>query len=236
MSALVMVCKSDRVELLSDAVLYDPTTGTIGAIHSKLAPLPELNCVMSGRGPIPVMWITAYVAGLSSSTFDDVVANFDAIRDEAATYNNGDVSPEQWAQSDIGLIGWSESRDRPEAYMSLGNRVPEIALATGILSPCDVGVFAGGSVDVTNAFVDGVRESPDGFDAEIDGLAVMEMLRGEALPRGDAHDAHFGHCVGGYVELATVTRAGVTIRTIHEWPDKIGKPISPSRLKVGVLA
>jgi len=232
MSALVMVCKSDRVELLSDAVLYDPITGAVGAIHSKLAPLPELNCVMSGRGPIPVMWITAYVAGLSSTTFDDVVANFDAIRDEAATYNNGDVSPEQWAQSDIGLIGWSESRDRPEAYMSLGNRDPKIAPAIGSLSPCDVGVFAGGSDDMAKAFVDGVRASPDSFDAEIDGLAIMEVLRREALPLGDAHDASFGHCVGGYVELATVARTGVAIRTIHKWPDEIGKPISPSRLEV----
>ena len=123
MSALVMVCKSDRVELLSDAALYDPITGAVGAIHSKLASLPELNCVRSGRGPIPVMWITAYVAGLSSTTFDDVVANFDAIRAAAAAYNNGDIPAEEWAQSDIGLIGWSESRDRPEGYMSLGNRV-----------------------------------------------------------------------------------------------------------------
>jgi len=232
MSALVMVCKSDRVELLSDAVLYDPITGTVGAIHSKLAPLPELNCVMSGCGPIPVMWITAYVAGLSSTTFDDVVANFEAIRDEAATYNNGDVSPEQWAQSDIGLIGWSESRDRPEAYMSLGNREPKIAPTTGSLSPCDVSVFAGGSAEVANAFVDGVRESPDGFDPEIDGLAIMELLRREALPLGEAHDAFSGHCVGGYVELATVTRTGVASRTLHEWPDEIRKPISPSPLEV----
>ena len=234
MSALVMVCKSDRVELLSDAALYDPITGAVGAIHSKLAPLPEFNCVMSGRGPIPVMWITAYVAGLSSTTFDDVVANFDAIRAEAATYNNGDVPAEEWAQSDIGLIGWSESRDRPEGYISRGNRVSEIAVATKSLSPCDVGVFAGGSVDVANGFIDGVRESPDGFDAEIDGAAIMELLRSEALPLGDAHDAFFGHCVGGYVELATVTRTGVTVRTIHEWPDAIGKPIRPSRLKVDV--
>ena len=234
MSALVMVCKSDRVELLSDAALYDPITGAVGAIHSKLAPLPELNCVMSGRGPIPVMWITAYVAGLSSTTFDDVVANFDAIRAEVAAYNNGDIPAEEWAQSDIGLIGWSESRDRPEGYMSLGNRVPEIALVTGSLNPCDVGVFASGSVDVANAFVDSVREYPDGFDAEIDGVAIMELMRGEALPLSDAQDTFFGHCIGGYIELATVTRTGVTVRTIHEWPDEIGKPISPSRLKVSV--
>ena len=234
MSAMVMVCKSDRVELLSDAALYDPITGTVGAIHSKLAPLPELNCVMSGRGPIPVMWITAYVAGLSSTTFDGVVANFDAIRAEAATYNNGDVPAEEWAQSDIGLIGWSESRNRPEGYMSLGNRVPEIAPATGSLCPCDVGVFAGRPVNVADAFVESVRECPDAFDAEIDGVAVMELMRGEALPLSDARDAFFGHCIGGYIEQATVTRAGVTVRTIHVWPDEIGKRISPSSLKASV--
>jgi hypothetical protein len=234
MSALVIVCKSDRVELLSDAALYDPITGTVGAIHSKLVPLPELNCVMSGRGPIPVMWITAYVAGLSSTTFDDLVANFDAIRAEAATYNNGAIPTEEWAQSDIGLIGWSESRNRPEGYVSLGNRIPEITLAAGSLGPCDVGVFAGGSVDLANAFVESVRKCPDAFDAEIDGVAVMELLRSEARPLSNGRDAFFGHCIGGYVEQATVTRAGTTVRTIHEWPDEIGKRISPSPLKVGV--
>lgn len=232
MSALVMVCKSDRVELLSDAALYDPTTGAVGAIHSKLAPLPELNCVMSGRGPIPVMWITAYVAGLSSASFDEIVANFEAIRAEAATYNNGDVPPEEWAKSDIGLIGWSESRNRPEGYMSLGSRIPEAASGIGSLSPCDVGVFADGAGDLADAFIESVREYPDSFDAEIDGVAIMELMRAEAPPLGDAQEGFFGHCVGGYVELATVTRTGVAIRTIHEWPDEIGKPISPSPLEV----
>jgi len=148
MSALVMVCKSDRVELLCDAALYDPIGGTVGAIHSKLAPLPELNCVMSGRGPIPVMWITAYVASLSAKSFDEVVANFEAIRAQAATYNNGDVPAEEWDRADIGFIGWSKSRSRPEAYMSLGKGSPDSDVAPGSLSPCDVGVFAGASVAV----------------------------------------------------------------------------------------
>lgn len=228
MSALVMVCKSDRVELLSDAALYDPITGAVGAIHSKIALLPELNCVMAGRGPIPVMWITAYVAGLSSATFDDVVANFDAIWAEAATYNRGDVPAEDWARSGIGLIGWSQSRSRPEAYISLGMGSPEVGRAARSLDPCDIAVFAGGPTEVANAVVESVRENPEGFDAETDGVAVMEVLRREARPLSDKPGALVGHSVGGYVELATVTAEGATVRTIHEWPDEVGRPITPS--------
>jgi len=227
MSALVMVCKSDRVELLCDAALYDPIGGTVGAIHSKLAPLPELNCVMSGRGPIPVMWITAYVASLSAKSFDEVVANFEAIRAQAATYNNGDVPAEEWDRADIGFIGWSKSRSRPEAYMSLGKGSPDSDVAPGSLSPCDVGVFAGASVAVVSAFIDSVRENPDAFDAGTDGLAIMELLRREARPLSDEPGARVGFSVGGYVELATVTRERVCVRAIHEWPDELGKPIMP---------
>jgi hypothetical protein len=234
MSALVIVCKSDRVELLSDAALYDPTSGTVGAIHSKLAPLPELNCVMTGRGPIPVMWITAYVAGLSSTSFDDVITNFAAIRADAATYNNGSVPTEEWSKSDIGLIGWSESRDRPEGYISLAKGLPDIGLSAGGLHLCDVGVFTGGSAEVADAFVASVRENPDAFDAETDGVAVMELMRSETQPLSDERDALIGHCIGGYVEQATVTRDGVSVRTIHDWPDEIGKPIKPCPLDIRV--
>lgn len=230
MSALVMVCKSDRVELLSDAALYDPITGTVGAIHSKLSPLPELNCVMAGRGPIPVMWITAYVAGLSSKTFDDVVANFDAIRAEAATYKSSDVPVEEWGRCDIGLIGWSESRNRPEGYVSPGMGLPENGVAAGGLESCDVGVFADGSAEVTHAFVESVREEREGFDAGTDGVALMELLRRQALSDSDGRGACPRHCIGGYVEQATVTAEGVTVRTIHQWPDEIGKPIKPAPL------
>lgn len=229
-----MVCKSDRVELVSDTALYDPMSGTVGALHSKLAALPELGCVMSGRGAIPVMWITAYVAGLSSVTFDDVVANFDAIRAEAATYNNGDVQAGEWARCDIALIGWSESRSRPEGYISRSKGLPEIGVAGGSLSPCDVGMFAAGSTDVANAFVDSVRENPDAFDAESDGIAVMELMRRVPAPLSDEPGAIVGHFIGGRVEQATVTREGISIRTIHEWPDTIGMPTMPAPLMESV--
>lgn len=229
-----MVCKSDRVELLCDAAHYDPNSGTVGAIHSKLAPLPELNCVMTGRGAIPVMWITAYVAGLSSASFDDVVANFEAIRADAATYRNDDIPIEAWTRSDIGLIGWSENRNRPEGYIALGCDAPELGLSAGNLRPCDVGVFSDGSTDVANAFVASVRENRDAFDARTDGIAVMELMRRETLPLTDKRDARVGHCVGGYVEHATVKRDGLSVRTIHEWPDEIGKPIRPHPLEVCV--
>jgi hypothetical protein len=227
MSALVMVCKSDRVELLSDAAFYDPVSGIVGAIHSKLAPLPELNCVLSGRGPIPVMWITAYVAGLRAATFDEIVAGFAAIRAEAASYRDRNVPAEEWTRSDIGVVGWSDSRDGPEAYMSFGRGLPEIGLTAGSLNPCDVGVFANGPVEVANAFVESVRENPDAFDAETDGIAVIELMRRESAPLGDEPGAFIGHSIGGYIEHATITREGVSVRTIHEWPDEVGKPIRP---------
>jgi hypothetical protein len=227
MSALIIVRKSDRTELLSDAALYDPVSDTIGAIHSKMVPLPELNCVMAGRGPIPVLWITAYLAGLTSKTFDDIVANFGAIREQAATYNNGDVSAEDWARSDIALVGWSESRDHPESYMSIGKNVRDCQTEE-VLKDCGLGLFADCSAELAEAFFESLGADPDTFDAETDGIAVMELMRQATVSTGGEGRSEFGgRYVGGYIEKATVTRAGVTTQVIHEWPDEIGKPITP---------
>jgi hypothetical protein len=226
MSAIVIVCKSDRVELLSDAALFDPESGTVGAIHSKMTLLPEINCVMSGRGPLPVLWITAYVAGLTSVSFDDLIANFGEIAANAATYNNGTFPAEAWKRAEISLVGWSKDRGRPEAYMTRGYGTLADDLSAVNLSPCDVGIFADGSVDVAEAFVAAFRQAPDAFDAETDGVAIMELMRREALSSSDP--VRVGRCIGGYVEHATISQEGVTKRTIHEWPDEIGKPIRPS--------
>lgn len=116
--------------------------------------------------------------------------------------------------------------------MSHRKSLPEFGLAAGSLIPYDVGLFARGSVAVVNAFVENVRENPDAFDAESDGIAVMELLRREPFPFGDEREDIIGYTVGGYVEHATVTRDGPSVRTIHEWSDEVGKPIIPSSLMV----
>lgn len=223
----VMIRKSDRIELLSDAAYCDPADGTLGAIHTKLALLPELNCIMAGRGSIPVMWITAYVAELCCASFDSLVANFATLRAEAATYRGYDISSEEWARSEIGLVGWSESKDQPQCYISLSLEPAGTGRVPRPLCPCDIGVLCEGSADIAHAFADSMKDNPDAFDARTDGLAVMELLRRERVPSDGDCNASAGHCVGGYVEHATVTRHGVAVRTIHHWPDEIGRPITP---------
>jgi hypothetical protein len=77
--------------------------------------------------------------------------------------------------------------------------------------------------EVLDALIEPFADSPERFNAERDGIAIMERLRacrrqfanGESLP-----------CVGGWLLHTIVRREGIhSSRVIHEWPDRIGAVI-----------
>ena len=80
------------------------------------------------------------------------------------------------------------------------------------LAPADQAIYA------ELSFLYG--RTADMVDAEVDGLKVMEVLR-----RHPVHCAN-GAVIrpGGHVQLATVTRAGITTRILRRWPDAVVEP------------
>jgi hypothetical protein len=59
----------------------------------------------------------------------------------------------------------------------------------------------------------------DMVDAEVDGLKVMELLRRHPVQGADGAIIR----TGGHVQLATVTKAGITTRILRRWPDAVAE-------------
>jgi hypothetical protein len=65
------------------------------------------------------------------------------------------------------------------------------------------------------------ERAADKVDPEVDGLRVMDVLR-----RNPVQYQKGGAGIGGFVQLTSVTNAGLTTRILRRWPDHIGAPIS----------
>jgi hypothetical protein len=71
-------------------------------------------------------------------------------------------------------------------------------------------------------------QTEDDFDADTDGLAILEAMRHEPMPSTDPDEPE-AFRIGGFVELVTITRKGVRREIIRRWPDRVGMPIVPQR-------
>ena len=51
----------------------------------------------------------------------------------------------------------------------------------------------------------------------------------------DAQRRTYPDMIGGFMQLARVTREGISSRIIHRWPDEIGKRLAPEASLDGVV-
>ncbi len=68
-------------------------------------------------------------------------------------------------------------------------------------------------------------EDPRSFDPLVDGLKLMQAQRD--LERFERAYETPAHRIGGGCEVAIVGRRGVQLKTLWEWPDKLGEMIDP---------
>jgi hypothetical protein len=120
-------------------------------------------------------------------------------------------------QFDMAIAGWSERRDQPELYFWTNDAEGPVEPRRLIDQPF---VCVGPEYDAEQLTAAGWSkpETEADFDAPNDGLAILQAMR---LAPGPV-------VVGGFVELATVTRDWVRREVFRVWPDWVGRPIAPT--------
>lgn len=212
MSGLLAVCKSDRVELLTDSA-FTNDDGTIAWLASKQIYMP--NAVLANNGWFPPCALFAELAGKQCADFDDMIRQAERLWQLAcseAVAKWGD--PE--ADYSMTLAGWSAERGALELFCIDGrdNTLSECsALATGPTDEC---------AEITFPFIERISDDLDAFDASRDGIALFESLRA----RRRQFDTGLFPCVGGDILMTTLMRDKLSSNIIHEWPgDTAGKTI-----------
>jgi hypothetical protein len=219
MSALIAVCGSTSVHVLTDAASVWSGSGIVANIGSKQFLTSVPRCVIGTTGIMEPCAMFAHLAEARRVDFDGLVAAADELWAEARQV----VASELGVDFAVVLGGWSASRNRAELYAIDGkeNRLSG-DLAAFAMGPTDA------SAAVTNAFVSRFADDPDSFDADRDGIALMQDLRGYRRQFGaSAHP-----CVGGWMQHSEAGRTSGTSRIICLWPeDRVGKAIGPAEME-----
>jgi hypothetical protein len=121
-------------------------------------------------------------------------------------------------EAEFTIAGWSEAHG-PDAFVLSRN-------AAGLWVAQDTGpvMMAPGDQAIQQAALaampDGVAGAED-MDPARDGLTIVLAQRaGQKVVDGMS-------AVGGFVQLTSVTRDGISTRILHSWPDEWGEPQVP---------
>lgn len=243
MSAYVAIRKSKAVELLSDAAACRSRDGVVMSIASKITIVPGMICAIASKGPMVVHKFggalevnspsSAFgaMASVCCRTFDEVVDRFDEVLGLVEALARA-LFP---GPHEMLIAGWSESRNRPETYSFMSTDSPTVwttmaAADRGSLQEAQPMVVAGSLPPWERVVAHGwsMPDDEDRFDPDVDGLAILEAMRHEPMPSTGPHEPE-AFRIGGFVELVTVNRDGVSREIIRRWPDRVGMPIVPQR-------
>jgi|GEM_PF-3082626 len=230
MSALNVFMARDRVSILVDTAGYGQD-GRLIRFVAKANALPHVPAVFAARGSWVVPFIFAPRFGERFATFDEMVTDGAQFADEIHADSYQFIASSGEENVDLVMAGWSESRDRPEAYVltSFGRnglsawQFYPITEAVALPGPSEEAAIAAGFVEKDQAH----------YDPATDGLKLMQAQRSMRWPvisDSDAEEEH--HLVGGAAVLIEVTKAGINQRIIHRWNDKVGEHIRPEPLIV----
>jgi hypothetical protein len=212
MSVLIGIATDKIVHLLTDAAGVDAGTGIIHEIGSKQL-CREDGTVIAMTGWSPPGYRFASLA--QNLPFDALVDAAPALWQQTR-----EGVPAEFASVGFGILLASWSRRRSALRMLEFNSKAEPDGA-------DLTAFAVGPTEEaatpTNAFVARFGTCPDAFDPLRDGVALAEALRRQARRQ---FKTGAQACVGGFLQLTSVTFSDTTTRVVHRWPaDRIGAPI-----------
>lgn len=218
MTAIVAVTGPTRVDVLCDGAVYLPD-GTLLDVMSKVWPLAGMRACVGGRGLAVMPPAFLIRAGWMVPTFDALVAHFAEILTELERTMRPRVG-DAFDHHELVLAGWSESRDRGEVYFEQGHAEPR-----RVLRECTEVLVLGPDPDKHWAALQGKAAQ---FDPERDGLPIFEEMRARRMTLDATRpEAAEGHGVGGFVDVTTITRDGLSKRILHRWPeDRVGEKIA----------
>lgn len=224
--------------MLTDSCLYD-AQGTIIGFDLKAYPVDSWTGIITGRAN---WWGPTFVRDFAESfgSFDEFLSRSAATieREHREALATGQLAGQTFIE--VHAVGWSEHRDRPEAYVlrspSVLLRADEPPYVWRSLEDED-GIFHHARLSARELWQlhrQGAEEGCD-FDAETfdpmeHGIPLVEAQRRKpASP--DAGEGIAGkHVIGGDLWLSVVDREGVRQGVIRKWGDQIGEPIQPEPL------
>ncbi|WP_082557910.1 hypothetical protein [Methylobacterium sp. Leaf361] len=243
MSAVNVICGSRRACVLTDASLYD-AAGTIVGFELKAFAIESWTGVITGRGN---WWGPTFVRTLAETfaSFDEFLTrSASAIeREHRAAMAAGDLAGQTLIE--VHAVGWSERRDRPEAYVlrspSAFLDVDELPYVWRSLED-EGGTFHCAHLnagELWNLHRQGAEPDVDWtvetFDPVRHGIPLMEFQRRQPSDERAGPGVAGKHVIGGALWLTVINREGVRQGVIREWPDQVGAPIRPEPLDVAAL-
>lgn len=235
MSSVVAICQTDAIHIITDGAMYDRNGAVLG-FQSKIIPLHLAKSVIAVRG---ASWAALPLEGILrfADSFDQALERLPDLMERMMASHieelGADLHPAD-REFEVTIAGWSAK---------FGKLMVAVA---STFKPCDENDGADDSHQAGyQQFVP--REAPRAFTAPL--IDVQGVLGRQITTVGDINEMdgaidgfalhcaqrvtpgfYFGkpaHLIGGFAELTTVTRNGFEKRVIHEWPDTIGRKITP---------
>jgi hypothetical protein len=230
MTAINALVRREDAHIISDAAGWDDC-GIVREFHSKAWPLPKQLAVVATRGPLMAGLFLAARLDASAQTFDGIVERL------ADSFEG--VCTEWFPNSSVylHLVGYSTARAAFEFYfISNAQDLREHAEQEGTdravtpdaftVTKLGIGAHNAPSVDLARGFDPPLRSVSEIVDVDHYARTVLELQREVKLGRDYGMD-HDQHLVGGFGQITSITKAGITSRIICEWPDLIDEPIQP---------
>jgi hypothetical protein len=215
MSALLAVCGTRALHIMSDAAATQASDGIVGALRCKQIVLPNGTLLASYTFNEPLVRFAELAS--QCADLDEVLASMRDLWEQARAV----LGPCKDKRCGVLLAGWSAKAGRL--------RMDVIVTEGGYRYLwADVSAFGCGPAqpmpDFLHAFNERFAAEPDAFSPRRDGLPIMERLRRES-PRD--YDSGRHSVVGGYVQISTLTRDYFRAGILRHWPDEVGRNIRP---------
>lgn len=211
MSAFYSFRYPDRVCILADAGVFNDD-GRLAAIEGKVSHLRHLPIALTCRGNLEACQVmTRRLLAIAANSVD---AWLRAARDVATSQRL--IGP---LDCEILIACFSPRLGPAHFFVAFHDRhgaafeVQQQPVQFGCGPPIGLDDLPPGAADEVSS-----PTFPDRYGVDI----MSAMRRRPAIVPGQAKAYRI---VGGYLELTTVTAAGVTVRKLHDWNDKIGEPI-----------
>jgi hypothetical protein len=218
MSFYMATCFADRVEMLTDGAGYDGD-GVLRRLERKVTLVPGHRVAITSRGHVG--WGKKIAAGLTEAILrgglDAAMLVFGAMLPGMARQ----MPPGQ--SSDVCVAGFSEA-DGPIVYYFRTADEPGFVEGWKLYSTRKTvvcGITHERAVGHIHAPIAAAGTLRDG------GVRLMEIMRREKGINADGLTAA-AYIIGGFIDLTTISAAGVQTERIHTWPDdRIGEKINP---------